>query len=70
MGNRTEKRGGEKLAQVVMGTLGFLFVGPLQKYKGIHADVVAKSMIMASKQDIAGFTVYESRMMQEMGGKF
>jgi uncharacterized protein YbjT (DUF2867 family) len=66
MGNRTEKRGGEKLAQIVMGGLGFLFVGPLLKYKGIHADVVAKAMINAAKQDVKGFTVYESGEMQGM----
>jgi uncharacterized protein YbjT (DUF2867 family) len=64
MGNRTEKRGGEKIAKVVMGGLGFLFVGPLLKYKGIHADVVAKAMIKAAKKDVKGFTVFESGEMQ------
>ena len=66
MGNRTEKRTGEKIAQTVMSSLGFLFVGPLLKYKGIHADVVAKAMIKAAKQDVQGFTVYESGEMQEI----
>lgn len=66
MGNRIEKRGGEKLAQVVMGALGFLFAGPLLKYKGIHADVVAKAMIKAAKQNKKGFNVHESGEMQEM----
>lgn len=67
MGNRTEKRGGEKIAQVVMGGLGFLFVGPFLKYKGIHADVVAGSMIKAAKLDVSGFKIYESGEMQVMG---
>jgi hypothetical protein len=49
-----------------MGTLGFLFVGPLLKYKGIHADVVAKAMIKSVKEDIKGFSVYESGEMQLM----
>lgn len=66
MGNRKEKRGGEKLAQVVMGALGFLFAGPLLKYKGIHADVVAKAMIKSAKEDLKGFTVLESGEMQGM----
>lgn len=66
MGNRTEKRGGEKIAQVVMGGLGFLFVGPFLKYKGIHADVVASSMIKAAKQDLIGFRIYESGEMQRI----
>lgn len=63
MGNRNEKRGGEKIAQVVMGALGFLFVGPLLKYKGIHADVVAGAMIKASKLNASGFKIYESGEM-------
>lgn len=66
MGNRTEKRRGEKIAQAVMGGLGFLFVGPFLKYKGIHADVVAGSMIKAAKQDLTGFKIYESGEMQRM----
>ena len=66
MGNRKEKRRGEKIAQVVMGGLGFLFVGPLLKYKGIHADVVAKAMIRSAKMEVSGFKVYESGEMQGM----
>ena len=66
MGDRTEKRGGEKIAQVVMGSLGFLFAGPLLKYKGIHADVVAKAMIKSAKADAKGFAVFESDEMQRM----
>lgn len=67
MGDRNEKRGGEKIAQVIMGALGFLFAGPLLKYKGIHADVVARAMIKSVKEDVKGFTVFESGEMQEMG---
>jgi uncharacterized protein YbjT (DUF2867 family) len=66
MGNRIEKRGGENIAQAVMGALGFLFAGPLLKYKGIHADVVASSMIKVAKQDLMGFKIYESGEMQVM----
>jgi uncharacterized protein YbjT (DUF2867 family) len=66
MGNRTEKRGGEKIAQAVMGGLGFLFLGPLLKYKGIHADVVARAMIKAARQDVRGFRVFDSGEMQKM----
>jgi uncharacterized protein YbjT (DUF2867 family) len=67
MGDRKEKRRGEKIAQVVMGGLGFLFVGPLLKYKGIHDDVVAKAMIKSAKEEVRGFTVYESGEMQVLG---
>jgi len=67
MGNRSEKRSGEKLAQFLMGSLGFLFVGKLLNYKGIHADVVAKSMIVKAKQEVLGYTIYESGEMQGIG---
>jgi uncharacterized protein YbjT (DUF2867 family) len=66
MGDRKEKRGGEKVAQVVMGSLGFLFIGPLLKYKAIHADVVAKAMIKSAQADAKGFAVFESDEMQRM----
>ncbi|MEI8048063.1 MAG: oxidoreductase [Bacteroidota bacterium] len=64
MGNRTEKRNGEKFAQVVMGALGFLLTGSLLKYKGIHADVVARAMIASAKEDSKGVIVHESAEMQ------
>ena len=67
MGDRKEKRGGEKIAQVMMGTLGFIFAGPLLKYKGIHADVVAKAMIQSAEEDLKRFTVFESGEMQVKG---
>lgn len=65
IGKRTEKRTGEKFAQVIMGNLGFLFIGRLLKYKPIHADVVARAMIAAAKTEKPGFTVYDSGEMQQ-----
>jgi hypothetical protein len=38
----------------------------LLKYKGIHADVVASSMIKVAKQVLMGFKIYESGEMQRM----
>jgi len=66
MGNRTEKRGGEKIAQIIMGAFGFLFVGPLLKYKAIHADKVAGAMIKSAKSEVTGFVVLDSGQMQRM----
>lgn len=67
MGDRTEKRSGEKAAQVIMGALGFLFSGRLLNYKGIHADVVARAMVLSAKQEMPGFKVFESGEMQVKG---
>jgi len=66
MGKRSETRRGEKFAQVMMGSLGFLFTGPLLKYRGIHADVVAKAMIKAADREIKGISIYDSGEMQVM----
>jgi uncharacterized protein YbjT (DUF2867 family) len=49
MGLREEHRFGEKTANVVMKAIGWLFIGPLRKYRGIHARDVAKSMIRATR---------------------
>jgi len=45
IGNRSEFRFGEKVAQILNATFGILMLGPLAKYKGIHACDVARSMI-------------------------
>ena len=60
LGNRTEKRFGEKVAQVVSSILPFLFIGPLHQYKPIHARDVAKAMLYAASQDGAGISIYPS----------
>ena len=51
MGNRKEFRLGEKFASVLMKGLGFLFVGKLRKYRGIHVDRIAERMIELSLQE-------------------
>lgn len=66
LGNRKEFRAGEKIAQVSMGALSFLFAGPLKKYKPIQSIDVAKAMVAASKQNTTGVKVYEYGEM--MGG--
>ena len=45
MGRREEVRFGEKAAIVFMEIFGWLFAGPLKKYRGIKARDVAKAMI-------------------------
>lgn len=63
LGNRTEKRTGEKLVQGVMQTFSFLIP---DKYKPITALEVAESMLAASKKETAGVTVYEYKQMKEV----
>ena len=67
MGKRDEFRLGERVAQSVMGKLGFLFPGSLKKYKPIHAGVVAAAMIRTAKTSMEPFLVVDSAEMQFLG---
>ncbi len=44
-GHRNEKRTGEAFFKVLMGTLDFLMIGPLKKYKIILPETIAQAMI-------------------------
>jgi uncharacterized protein YbjT (DUF2867 family) len=57
-GNRTEIRLGERIAQFMMGSLDFLIP---KKYKMIHPELIAKSMIWLSKN-----THSETRIASEL----
>lgn len=56
LGNRTEKRTGEKLGQVMMQTFSFMIPG---KYKPVESEEVANAMLQAAKKEAPGFAVYE-----------
>lgn len=45
LGKRNEHRLAESIGQVVMKAFGFLLLGPLKKYRAIHAKTVAAAMI-------------------------
>ena len=45
LGDRKEKRIGEKIGIFVFNLLSPLFLGPLKKMKPIHSEIVARSMI-------------------------
>jgi len=51
MGDRKEKRVGEKIGIFVFKLLSPLFIGPLKKMKPIHSATVAKAMIKISKSE-------------------
>lgn len=58
MGNRQEKRTGEKIAQLVMPAISWLMAGPLRKYKPISAEKVAISMMKAALSAENGIHIY------------
>ena len=65
-GKRTESRMGETMAQSFMDILSFLLLGPLQKYKAIGANNVAKAMVYESKNQKKGIHYYQYPEMMDM----
>ena len=63
LGKRNEPRPAEKMAQLFMQTLSFLFIGPFKKYHPVRASVVAKAMIDESKKNDRGIFILEYKEM-------
>jgi len=59
IGNRKEKRFGEKIGIILFKLLSPLFLGPLKKMKPIHSEIVANAMIKVANEDIQQ-SVFES----------
>jgi uncharacterized protein YbjT (DUF2867 family) len=65
MGNRYEFRFSEKTAAIFMKIFGWLFAGPLRKYKGIYARDVARAMIKISHLP-KDKVIFESGELQDL----
>ena len=65
MGNRKEKRFGEKIGIFLFKLLSPLFLGPLRKMKPIQSEKVAKAMIKVSKGEFQQ-TIFESNEIIEV----
>ena len=65
MGDRKEKRVGEKVGIFIFKLLSPLFLGPLKKMKPIHSKNVAKAMIKISNSDFKQH-VFESNEIVEI----
>lgn len=66
LGDRKEKRSGEKLMQAFMSMISFVFTGPLKNYKGISGTTVAQAMIMQSLNPGKGVFIHPSAEIQTM----
>ena len=64
MGNRKEKRYGEKIGIFLFKLLSPLFLGPLKKMKPIKAEEVAKAMINVAQKDYEQI-IFESNEIVE-----
>jgi uncharacterized protein YbjT (DUF2867 family) len=65
MGNRKEKRVGEKIGIFVFKILSPLLLGPLKKMRPIHAETVAKAMLTVAQNDFQQ-TIFESNEIVEI----
>ena len=65
IGNRKEKRVGEKIGIFVFKLLSPLLLGPLKKMKPIHSETVAKTMIRAANENLEK-NVFESNEIDEL----
>ncbi len=65
MGNRKEKRIGEKLGLIFFKIISPLFLGKLKKMKPIHSEFVARAMIKVAKNDFQK-TIFESNEIVEL----
>jgi hypothetical protein len=63
LGERNEKRTGEKIATAIMRTFSFLVPS---KYKAIHGRDVAKAMVRAAKDNRVGNYIYEYTAMKNI----
>ena len=65
IGNRKEKRVGEKIGIFVFKLLSPLFLGPLKKMKPINSKIVAKAMIRAANENLEK-NIFESNEIAEL----
>ena len=65
MGDRKEKRTGEKIGIFIFKLLSPLLLGPLKKMKPIHSEIVAKAMIAIAQSDTQQIT-FESNEISEI----
>ena len=65
LGNRKEKRVGEKIGIFIFKLLSPLFFGPIKKMKPIHSEKVAKAMIKIANENLKK-TILESDEIVEI----
>ena len=65
IGDRKEKRIGEKIGIFIFKLISPFFLGPLKKMKPIHSEKVAKAMIKIANENLRK-TIFESNEIAEI----
>ena len=64
LGERKEKRVGEKIGIFIFKLISPLLLGPLKKMKPIHSEIVARSMIKVANEDLQKNTFESNEIME------
>jgi uncharacterized protein YbjT (DUF2867 family) len=67
LGERSETRRGERLAETVLRIARPLLAGPLARYRPVHARTVAGAMVAASRSETPGVEVLDYRKIVRLG---
>ncbi|WP_201745410.1 NAD-dependent epimerase/dehydratase family protein [Alteribacter lacisalsi] len=65
-GPRSEFRFGEKAAEWITRPMGFAMIGPLEKYRPVHAEDVAAAMHAVCQEDSSGVHIYQSDQINHL----
>ena len=65
IGDRKEKRAGEKIGIFVFKLLSPLLLGPLKKMRPVHSETVARAMIRAANENLEK-NIFESNEIAEL----
>jgi hypothetical protein len=68
-GKRKEKRIGEWLARQFMNALNLVLVGPLDKFRSIHPESVARCMVWLANSSYSG-TIIRSVVIRKLATKY
>ncbi len=69
LGDRKEKRFGERMAQVLAPVYSIFMLGTARDFKPVEATVVAKAMLAAAKQQTRGIFIHTYNSILKLAGK-
>jgi uncharacterized protein YbjT (DUF2867 family) len=67
VGERAERRRGERAGIAVMGAVAFALLGPLRRYRPIAAATVARAMVRVARAAPRGVNVFSSHEIERLG---
>jgi uncharacterized protein YbjT (DUF2867 family) len=67
LGDRERRRTGEAFAQTIFPALSPLLIGPLRKYRAVHAATVARALVRVARDGFRGIRILESDEIAAVG---